>query len=261
MLHRIFFNLLMYVFLFSLWLFYRYGDVNFKIGQGIWWFWEFILVFSDVLFSATVTNSLRLLPTMLFCLLISVTVVNFVVLHHLLSKQQHSHAAWWPCAVIYPRLVLLIYHFWCPVVQTLVSMIRHGWIVLSVFDFSHDCPLNFLLSTFFSYVFPQLLENHIKKELTENSQLVQAIPSHEQNKLPSYEPRRSASVACGSSVFEVCMRVPTWASQVNCFFFLKVYVSWSRFQKFNLMFVKNWFWPIKWFWEPHIVAESILQYI
>ncbi|WJX24541.1 AT-rich interactive domain-containing protein 4, variant 2 [Trifolium repens] len=59
-----------------------------------------------------------------------------------------------------------------------------------------------------------LLENHIKKELTENSQLVQAIPSHEQNKLPSYEPRRSASVACGSSVFEVCMRVPTWASQV-----------------------------------------------
>lgn len=60
----------------------------------------------------------------------------------------------------------------------------------------------------------QLLENHIKKELTENSQLVQAIPSHEQNKLPSYEPRRSASVACGSSVFEVCMRVPTWASQV-----------------------------------------------
>jgi hypothetical protein len=80
-----------------------------------------------------------------------------------------------------------------------------------------------------AYVFPQLLENHIKKELTENSQLVQAIPSHEQNKLPSYEPRRSASVACGSSVFEVCMRVPTWASQVNCFFFLKVYVSWSRF--------------------------------
>ncbi|CAL5184644.1 unnamed protein product [Lathyrus oleraceus] len=60
----------------------------------------------------------------------------------------------------------------------------------------------------------QLLENHIKKELTENSQLVQAIPGHEQKKLPSYEPRRSASVACGSSVFEVSMRVPTWASQV-----------------------------------------------
>ncbi|XP_061361267.1 AT-rich interactive domain-containing protein 4 [Gastrolobium bilobum] len=60
----------------------------------------------------------------------------------------------------------------------------------------------------------QLLENHIKKELIENSQLVQAFPNHEQSKLPSTEPRRSASVACGSSVFEVCMRVPTWASQV-----------------------------------------------
>jgi hypothetical protein len=154
-----------------------------KVQNGIslnhwtecWWFWEFILVFSNVLFSARLTYSFRLLPTMLFCLLISVTVVNFVVLHHLLSKKQHSHAAWWPCAVIYPRLVLLIYHFWCPVVQTLVSMIRHGWIELSMFDFSHDCSLNFLLSTFFSYVFPQLLENHIKKELTENSQLVQSL--------------------------------------------------------------------------------------
>ncbi|XP_057429473.1 AT-rich interactive domain-containing protein 4-like isoform X2 [Lotus japonicus] len=60
----------------------------------------------------------------------------------------------------------------------------------------------------------QILENHIKKELIEKSQLVQAAPDHEQVKLPSSEPRRSASVACGSSVFEVCMRVPTWASQV-----------------------------------------------
>nr|KYP39337.1 hypothetical protein KK1_039364 [Cajanus cajan] len=60
----------------------------------------------------------------------------------------------------------------------------------------------------------QLLENHIKKELIEKSQLVQAFPSHEQSKSPSSEPRRSASVACGSSVFEVCMRVPAWASQV-----------------------------------------------
>ncbi|XP_028180743.1 AT-rich interactive domain-containing protein 4-like isoform X2 [Glycine soja] len=60
----------------------------------------------------------------------------------------------------------------------------------------------------------QLLENHIKKELIEKSQLVQAFPNHEQSKAPSSEPRRSASVACGSSVFEVCMQVPAWASQV-----------------------------------------------
>lgn len=95
-----------------------------------------------------------------------------------------------------------------------------------MFDFSHACLFNFLLTIFLSCVFPQLLENHIKKELTENSQLVQAIPGHEQKKLSSYEPRRSASVACGSSVFEVSMRVPTWASQVcKIFFPLKVYVS------------------------------------
>ncbi|KAK7304028.1 hypothetical protein RJT34_15021 [Clitoria ternatea] len=60
----------------------------------------------------------------------------------------------------------------------------------------------------------QLLENHIKKELIEKSQLIQAFPNNEQSKLPSSEPRRSASVACGSSVFEVSMRVPAWASQV-----------------------------------------------
>ena len=62
------------------------------------------------------------------------------------------------------------------------------------------------------------MENHIKKELIEKSQLVQAFPNHEQSKAPSSEPRRSASVACGSSVFEVCMQVPAWASQVNCCF-------------------------------------------
>ncbi|ESW10605.1 hypothetical protein PHAVU_009G223200 [Phaseolus vulgaris] len=60
----------------------------------------------------------------------------------------------------------------------------------------------------------QLLENHIKKELIEKSHLVQAFPNPEQSKSPSLEPRRSASVACGSSVFEVCMRLPAWASQV-----------------------------------------------
>ncbi|KAG4144457.1 hypothetical protein ERO13_D05G038100v2 [Gossypium hirsutum] len=60
----------------------------------------------------------------------------------------------------------------------------------------------------------QLLENHIKNELIENSQLVHAQSSSDESKVPSSEPRRSASIACGASVFEVCMKVPTWASQV-----------------------------------------------
>ncbi|MBA0700845.1 hypothetical protein Goari_021940 [Gossypium aridum] len=59
-----------------------------------------------------------------------------------------------------------------------------------------------------------LLENHIKNELIEKSQLVHAQSSSEESKLPSSEPRRSTSIACGASVFEVCMKVPTWASQV-----------------------------------------------
>ncbi|KAI9123111.1 hypothetical protein K1719_006000 [Acacia pycnantha] len=60
----------------------------------------------------------------------------------------------------------------------------------------------------------QLLETYIKKELIEKSQLVQASTNCEQSYLPSSEPRRSTSIACGASVFEVCMRVPTWASLV-----------------------------------------------
>ncbi|KAL9399205.1 hypothetical protein Peur_008166 [Populus x canadensis] len=60
----------------------------------------------------------------------------------------------------------------------------------------------------------QLLENHIKNELIENSQLVHALTSFEESKSPSSEPRKSASIACGASVFEVSMKVPTWASQV-----------------------------------------------
>ncbi|KAG8487601.1 hypothetical protein CXB51_018243 [Gossypium anomalum] len=60
----------------------------------------------------------------------------------------------------------------------------------------------------------QLLENHIKNELIEKSQLVHAQSSSEESKLPSSEPRKSTSIACGASVFEVCMKVPTWASQV-----------------------------------------------
>ncbi|KAG6769863.1 hypothetical protein POTOM_025529 [Populus tomentosa] len=59
-----------------------------------------------------------------------------------------------------------------------------------------------------------LLENHIKNELIENSQLVHALTSFEESKSSSSEPRKSASIACGASVFEVSMKVPTWASQV-----------------------------------------------
>ncbi|XP_060172961.1 AT-rich interactive domain-containing protein 4 [Lycium barbarum] len=60
----------------------------------------------------------------------------------------------------------------------------------------------------------QLLENHIKSEIIENSTLIHALPSDEENRLPISQPRRSMSVACGSEVFEVCMKVPMWASQV-----------------------------------------------
>lgn len=60
----------------------------------------------------------------------------------------------------------------------------------------------------------QILENHIKNELIEKSQLVRALPSFDETKLPFSEPRKSASIACGASVFEVCLKVPTWASQV-----------------------------------------------
>ncbi|KAH7546999.1 AT-rich interactive domain-containing protein 4 isoform X1 [Ziziphus jujuba] len=60
----------------------------------------------------------------------------------------------------------------------------------------------------------QLLENNIKNEIIEKSQLVRSFPSSEGNKLPLSEPRKSASIACGATVFEVCMKVPAWASQI-----------------------------------------------
>ncbi|KAI4355366.1 hypothetical protein L6164_004147 [Bauhinia variegata] len=59
----------------------------------------------------------------------------------------------------------------------------------------------------------QLLENHIKSEIIENSQLVHA-QLNDGNKQPVSEPRRSTSIACGSRVFEVCMKLPQWALQV-----------------------------------------------
>ncbi|OVA13018.1 ARID/BRIGHT DNA-binding domain [Macleaya cordata] len=60
----------------------------------------------------------------------------------------------------------------------------------------------------------QLLESHIKNEVIEKSQLVHALPKCEESKPSMSEPRRSAAVACGATVFEVCMKVPAWASQV-----------------------------------------------
>lgn len=81
-----------------------------------------------------------------------------------------------------------------------------------------DCCLSFRspihICDTFGFV-SQLLENHIKNEIIENCQLAHALPSSEESKPPSSEPRKSASIACGASVFEVCMKVPTWASQVR----------------------------------------------
>ncbi|KAM7274835.1 hypothetical protein ACFE04_016701 [Oxalis oulophora] len=59
----------------------------------------------------------------------------------------------------------------------------------------------------------QILEDHIKNEVIENIPLVHALPCPEESKYSS-EPRKSASIACGASVFEVSLKVPTWASQV-----------------------------------------------
>ncbi|XAR51296.1 hypothetical protein NMG60_11005891 [Bertholletia excelsa] len=59
-----------------------------------------------------------------------------------------------------------------------------------------------------------LVENHIKSEIIENCKLVHALPTSGESKQPLSEPRRSASIACGATVFEVCMKVPTWALQV-----------------------------------------------
>lgn len=60
----------------------------------------------------------------------------------------------------------------------------------------------------------QLLENHIKSEIIEKSQLVHGQPSAKEIRPPLSDPWRSASIACGATVFEVCMRAPMWALQV-----------------------------------------------
>ncbi|XP_047341293.1 AT-rich interactive domain-containing protein 4-like [Impatiens glandulifera] len=60
----------------------------------------------------------------------------------------------------------------------------------------------------------QLMENHIKSEVIEKSQLVHSLPASEKDKMSHSHPRKSDSVACGATVFEVRMKVPSWASQV-----------------------------------------------
>ncbi|KAL0909685.1 hypothetical protein M5K25_020573 [Dendrobium thyrsiflorum] len=60
----------------------------------------------------------------------------------------------------------------------------------------------------------QLLESHVKNELIEKSQLVHAPPNGDDGKLPLPDSLSFGSVACGASVFEVRMKVPTWAAQV-----------------------------------------------
>ncbi|KAI3684122.1 hypothetical protein L6452_33341 [Arctium lappa] len=60
----------------------------------------------------------------------------------------------------------------------------------------------------------QLLENHIKSEAIERNQLVHMLQNADKSKPPLSEPRGSASIACGVTVFEVSLKLPVWASQV-----------------------------------------------
>ncbi|KAG7013957.1 AT-rich interactive domain-containing protein 4 [Cucurbita argyrosperma subsp. argyrosperma] len=59
----------------------------------------------------------------------------------------------------------------------------------------------------------QLFENYIKNEIIDRSEPVQTLIDGDGSK-HSREPRKSASVACGATVFEVSMKVPSWASQI-----------------------------------------------
>ena len=75
--------------------------------------------------------------------------------------------------------------------------------------------LKFVIAWFlvcFSFIF--VIKNHIKNYIIEKSQLVHAQLNNEGNKENICEPRRSASIACGASVFEICMKLPQWALQV-----------------------------------------------
>lgn len=59
----------------------------------------------------------------------------------------------------------------------------------------------------------QLFENYIKNEIIDRGELVQTLIDGEGSKHLS-EPRKSTSIACGATVFEVSLKVPSWASQV-----------------------------------------------
>ncbi|EPS57141.1 hypothetical protein M569_17680, partial [Genlisea aurea] len=60
----------------------------------------------------------------------------------------------------------------------------------------------------------QILENQIKSEIIDKSRLVHPLAYPDEFKPRFSEPRRSFSVACGADVFEVSLKVPTWASQI-----------------------------------------------
>lgn len=66
-------------------------------------------------------------------------------------------------------------------------------------------------------LFSQLLESHIKSEIVEKGQLVHAVPHGDAAKSLLCDPRRSTSVACGANVFEVCVKLSSWAAQVAFF--------------------------------------------
>ncbi|KAA0059361.1 AT-rich interactive domain-containing protein 4-like [Cucumis melo var. makuwa] len=59
----------------------------------------------------------------------------------------------------------------------------------------------------------QLFENYIKNEIIDRGELVQTLIDGEGSKHLS-EPRKSTSIACGATVFEVSLKVPSWASQI-----------------------------------------------
>lgn len=71
-----------------------------------------------------------------------------------------------------------------------------------------------VLTECFGCLSVQLLENHIKNEIVETNELVHAVSSSDETNILASEPRKSVSIACGASVFEICVKVPAWASQV-----------------------------------------------
>ncbi|XP_078429531.1 ARID/BRIGHT DNA-binding domain-containing protein isoform X2 [Wolffia australiana] len=60
----------------------------------------------------------------------------------------------------------------------------------------------------------QLLEAHIKNQLIEKNPPVRARTNSDELQASLPDPRKSSSIACGSSAFEVHMKIPSWAAQV-----------------------------------------------